>query len=299
MWECGRLMRKLRGLMRGLAWALVIMACFLAAGQYFALNSLEKAAVYLAAAFDTQAALDSLLNQSRFLLIATLAVLGFAMAALILYVAAGYQRNKNTWTEHFTEVAAKEQELTMERDRLDSVYEDLRRMGALTPRVGMHNQSSVVFWLDSNYESFQRASVENLLDGERSTALLFLGLDDVENLYSRDQALVDAILTQMGEQLELWIRQNDVVARWQDASFLLVLTFITLKDALVRAEDFRAALVENALNVHGVEINVSVSCGLSMMLSSDTSWRQAMERAKKALSRRKERGANKLYHEIL
>ena len=110
---------------------------------------------------------------------------------------------------------------------------------------------------------------------------------------------MDAILTEMGEQLELWVRQNDVVARWQDASFLLVLTFITLKDALVRAEDFRAALVENALNVHGVEINVSVSCGLSMMLSSDTSWRQAMERAKKALSRRKERGANKLYHEIL
>jgi diguanylate cyclase len=110
---------------------------------------------------------------------------------------------------------------------------------------------------------------------------------------------VDAVLTEMGEQLELWIRQNDVVARWQDVSFLLVLTYITLKDALVRAEDFRAALVENAFNVHGAKVSVSVSCGLSMMLSSDSSWRQAMERAKKALSRRRERGTNKLYHEIL
>ncbi|MCL2812768.1 MAG: diguanylate cyclase [Clostridia bacterium] len=292
-------MRKLRGMIRGFTWALVIISCFLAAGQYFAIDALEKAAVHLAGALDTQAALASLLDQTRLILLVTLGILGFVMVAMMLYVAAGYQRNKNAWTEHYTEVAAKDQELAMERDRLDSVYEDLRRMGALTPRVGMHNQSSVVFWLDSNYESFQRANVENLLDGERSTALLFLGLDDVEGLYSRDQISVDAILSEMGDQLELWIRQNDVVARWQDASFLLVLTYITLKDALVRAEDFRAALVENALNVHGVDVNVSVSCGLSLMLSSDSSWRQAMERAKKALSRRKERGANKLYHEIL
>ncbi len=295
-------MHRLRNMVRGITWTLAVVFCFLAAGQYFVLDAIRRGEAERLATWPLAGeALNALEGQLHLLLLATLAILGFCLVALVFFLIAGYQRTKNTWTEHYTEVTAKEQELAMERDRLDGVYEDLRRMGALTSHTGMHNQSTVMYWLDANFDSFQRANVENLLDGERSTALLFLGLDDVEALYNQGvgQELVDAILTEMGQQLEQWIRANDLVARWQDASFMLVMTYITLKDALVRAEDFRAAIVENAMNLHGVELNVSVSCGLSMMLSSDSSWRQSMERAKKALSRRKERGANKLYHEIL
>ena len=293
-------MHRLRSMVWGITGALIACFCFLAAGQYFALDALRRgAAAHWVGLPGAQVVLDDLRVQTDFVLLATLITLGLCLVALLFYLAASYQRSRNIWTERFTEAAAKEQELSMERARLDEAYEDLRRMGALTAHTGMHNQTTVTYWLDANFESFQRASVETLLDGERSTALLFLGLDDVENLYGLGQELVDSILTEIGQQLELWIRQNDVVARWQDASFMLVLTYITLKDALVRAEDFRAAIVENAINLHGAEVNVSVSCGLSMMLTSDTSWRQSVERAKKALSRRRERGLNKLYHEIL
>jgi len=293
-------MRKLHGMMQGLMCTLVGIFCFLAAGQYFTLTSLKNEASRAAGSQNIQAALGFLRERTDLVLIATQGILGLCLIALLFYVAAGYQRHKNTWTGHYTEVAAKEHGLAMERDRLDSIYEELRHMGALTPRIGMHTQSTVTYWLDTNFESFHRAGVENLLDGERSTALLFISLDDVETLYSQGlQDTVESILAEMGQQLELWIRSNDVVARWQDSSFMLVLTYISLKDALVRAEDFRAALVENAINTHGNEVNVSVSCGLSMMLSTDSSWRQSIERAKKALSRRKEREKNKLYHEIL
>jgi diguanylate cyclase (GGDEF)-like protein len=289
-------------MMRNTVGILFFLFCFLAAAQYVGLNTLYRAQMKaLGALPGSKSALDALAQNSGTLFFLGLGICAFCLAFVSLYMAGSYLRMKSVWTEHYAEMAAKEQELSMERDRIDGAYEDLRRMGTLTSHAGMHNQNSVMQWLDVNFGSFYRASVENLLDGERSTAILFLALDDVDALYSAGQgkALVDAILVEMSQQLEQWIRQNDLVARWQDASFMLVMTYISLKDALLRAEDFRTALVDSALNIHGVEINVSISCGLSMMLSSDSSWRQAMERAKKALSHRQVRGQNTLYHEIL
>lgn len=295
-------MDRLRSMMRNTALVLFFLFCFLAAAQYIALNTLNRAqAKALSALPGGEGALVALERDTGTLFFLGMGICAFCLVFVLLYLAGSYLRMKNAWTEHYAEVAAKEQELSMERDRIDAVYEDLRRMGTLTAHAGMHNQNTVVQWLDANFNSFHRASVESLLDGERSTAILFLALDDVDLLYNQGQgqALVDAILTEMGQQLEQWIRQNDLVARWQDASFMLVMTYISLKDALLRAEDFRAALVDNALSVHGADVSVSISCGLSMILTSDSSWRQAVERSKKALSRRTERGQNTLYHEIL
>ncbi len=294
-------MHRLRNMIRGVAWILVLLFCFLIAAQYIALNTLYGAQIaQLATLPDAAQAIADLTERSQLIFFSSIGICLLCLVTVLLYLAGRYQRVKNAWTEHYAEVAAKEQELSMERDRLDVIYEDLRRMGALTPRVGMHNQASVMQWLDANYDSFQRAGVESLLDGERSTAILFVSLDDLDALYSdgQGQELIDAVLAEMGLQLEQWIRQNDLVARWQDASFMLVLTYISLKDALLRAEDFRVALVETAQSVQGAR-SVTISCGLSMMLTSDSSWRQAMERARKALTRRKERGNNTLYHEIL
>jgi diguanylate cyclase (GGDEF)-like protein len=289
-------------MMQSTAWILVFVFCFLIAGQYVAFNTLYRANSAELIALPGGAVLQEALGRNfGTVFVTTLAICAACLVLILLCLMGSYLRLKNVWTEHYAQVAAKEQELSMERDRIDGVYEDLRRMGALTSHAGMHNQTTVMQWLDGNFDSFHRANVENLLDGERSTAILFLALDDVDTLYDggHGQQLIDAILKEMGEQLEQWIRSNDLVARWQDASFMLVMTYISLKDALLRAEDFRLALVDNALHVRGVDSRVSISCGLSMMLTSDSSWRQAMERAKKALSHRNERGLNTLYHEIL
>lgn len=295
-------MPALKNMVRKTALLVSIAMLGLVACQYFTLYGVYRTEVaQLGALTGTESILTALRQQTGAVFGATAILCGLCAACVLLYQLYGYQRVKNDWTHRQLEMAVREQALTAERERLNEVYNELRRQGTPATRTGLQQQSTAVHWLDMHFDAFHRATLENLLDGEPSTAILFLGLDDVEKLYNEEHGreTVDAVLGDIGVQLENWVRQNDLVARWQDACFLMIMTRITLKDALLRAEDFRSALVSSPFEVDGVEVTASVSCGLSMMLTSDSSWRQSVERAKKALSRRKERGHNTLYHEIL
>ncbi len=295
-------MHDLRTMVRTITWTVTGLFCALAAGQFFALGTLQAAQTEaLTPIPGTEDALDALRMQHATVLYITVGMCGLCLVIALLCTWTLARRARNTMITRLTQAAVQEQEMSMERGRIDEVYADLRRLGALTPHEGIQNQTSVMQWLDTNFDVFHRTTVEQLLDGERATALMLLSLDHLDALYNREHGrqVVEALLAEIGKQLTQWVRKNDLVARWQDASFLLVMTNITLKDALLRAEDFRAAMVGNPIRIAGTDYTNTLSCGLSMMLTSDSSWRQAAERAKKALSRRHEHGPNTLYHEIL
>ena len=232
---------------------------------------------------------------------ATAGICVLCVAALAFHLITTYRRGKAALVQAEAEMVAREETIQDERNQIDRIYEELRRLGALTPRPGMHNQASIVHWLDANFESFHRISSEALLGGERATAILLLSMDDVEALYALPYGhdIVDSILSLMGPLFEQRTRKNDLVARWHDASFLIILSHISLKDALMRAETLRACVANTEFDAEGGRRSVTVTCGLSMMLASDSSWRQAVERTKKAVQRSKDGGKNTLYHEIL
>ncbi len=224
----------------------------------------------------------------------TLGVVALGALGVLAYQLHAYRKGVRDWRNAQNLLDMREQAVGEERRKIDKVYEELRRLGALKPYTGPRTAASVVHWLDDSFPAFSRISPDQVLAGGRATAIVLLTIDDGAN------AEVDSLSEQIVPIIQQHIRSNDMVARWHGASLMLVLNTITLKDALMRAEDVRISLCERAFQTKQGPTHITLTCGLSLMLQNDASWRQSVERAQRAQQRGKDTGrSGRVYHEIL
>ncbi len=227
----------------------------------------------------------------------TLAVVALAVLGILCYQLHAYRKGVKSWQNAQSLLDMREQTVGEERRKIDKVYEELRRLGALKPYTGPRTAASVVHWLDDSFPAFSRITPDQVLAGSRATAIVLLTLDDTAEAA---HAEIDSLAEQIVPIIQQHIRSNDMVARWHGASLMLVLNTITLKDALMRAEDVRISLCERAFQTKQGPTHITLTCGLSLMLQNDASWRQSVERAQRAQQRGKETGrSGRVYHEIL
>lgn len=162
--------------------------------------------------------------------------------------------------------------------------ETLRSLAYLDPLTGLYN----------------RRRIEEILEAARLTEQLSgtgLGvlLCDIDHFKSVNDAFGhfagDRILVRIGQLLKDHFRRGDAVGRWGGEEFLVVLPNLTLIEAEVIAENFRAKIERET---HPPKGKLTVSLGLAMIRPGETS-ASLLERADRALMLSKQNGRNRLY----
>jgi diguanylate cyclase len=102
----------------------------------------------------------------------------------------------------------------------------------------------------------------------------------------------DRVLRVVAESLAGRIRGTDFLARYGGEEFVMILAGAKLADALQVIEGMRAAVAELGFHFRGAPVSVTMSCGLTALLTGDSS-DAAFDRADKALYQAKDRGRNR------
>jgi len=71
-----------------------------------------------------------------------------------------------------------------------------------------------------------------------------------------------AVIQTVAERLRARVRGHDVLGRWSEARFLLVLPESDVGASLVLAQDLREALSQQALQINGAALEITVSIGV-------------------------------------
>jgi diguanylate cyclase len=102
----------------------------------------------------------------------------------------------------------------------------------------------------------------------------------------------DRVLRILAELLSEQVRETDFMARYGGEEFVLLMPETGLDGAQSVAEKLRLAVQECDTHFHGQPVELTVSCGLTLLSEGDTA-ESALERADQALYRAKRAGRNR------
>jgi diguanylate cyclase len=100
------------------------------------------------------------------------------------------------------------------------------------------------------------------------------------------------VLRAVAECLAKRIRGTDFIARYGGEEFVMILPGTQLENATQLIEAMRAAIAEIGFHFRGTPVSITISSGVTALLSGDSS-DAAFDRADKALYRAKESGRNR------
>lgn len=229
------------------------------------------------------------------LLLLAAALLAAAYAAL----RAGRRQSDRERQENERRLCAAREQLLSEQAKLRRAYAELRTAAFVDPATGFLTQAAMTGWLDANYPRFMQLSAEALLDGGATAAFALLYPDDLpalRKLNGRDTA--EKFLVALGQYVDGHTRKSDLVARWEGDALLLVLSAISLKDALMRCEALRAG-VEAQFFGEMPPCHSTLSIGVSLVLGGDQNWGSTLARSQAALRRARQGGGNTICHDVL
>ncbi|MEO0344967.1 MAG: GGDEF domain-containing protein [Pseudomonadota bacterium] len=183
-----------------------------------------------------------------------------------------------------------------------SLNSELIALQARTEKLNeqLHEQEQLLL-LDTLTQVHSRFAYERRLDEEiavslRSAKPLCYALWDIDffkriNDEHGHQA-GDAVLAQVASYLSRYTRSNDFVARIGGEEFVVLFPDTSIDDATMIAEKLRALIAAAEIAVEGVEIPVTISCGISALKSRDGA-EQLYRRADEALYAAKDAGRNR------
>lgn len=164
----------------------------------------------------------------------------------------------------------------------------------------LHEQEQLLL-LDTLTQVHSRFAYERRLDEEIAVSLrsgkpLCYALWDID-FFKRinDQhghQTGDAVLAQVASYLSRYTRSNDFVARIGGEEFVVLFPDTRIEDATMIAEKLRALIAAAEIAVDGLEIPVTISCGISALKSRDGA-EQLYRRADEALYAAKDAGRNR------
>lgn len=101
-------------------------------------------------------------------------------------------------------------------------------------------------------------------DRTEDLSLVFVSIAhdaDIETRYGREGK--NAALVNIAQQLRASVREYDIVARYDETTFALVLADTVANDAFLWAEKLRGAIASTIIHLHGKSFSVSVTIGVS------------------------------------
>lgn len=110
---------------------------------------------------------------------------------------------------------------------------------------------------------------------------------------SHGHAAGDKALKYVADCLGRNLRSMDFLARYGGEEFVMILPGSSLDDGLALAERIRDAVGNIALHIGGVRQPITISCGITALVSGDTA-AAVFERADRALYRAKAEGRNRV-----
>ncbi|MEM6807676.1 MAG: diguanylate cyclase [Pseudomonadota bacterium] len=164
----------------------------------------------------------------------------------------------------------------------------------------LHEQEQLLL-LDSLTQVHSRFAYERRLDEEIAVSLrsgkpLCYALWDIDYFKrindEHGHQAGDAVLAQVASYLSRYTRSNDFVARIGGEEFVVLFPDTTIDDATMIAEKLRALIAAAEITVDGVEIPVTISCGISALKARDGA-EQLYRRADEALYAAKDAGRNR------
>lgn len=242
------------------------------------------------------AQMRGLLLQSALSLIALVALL-----MLVTYLVLRYAKRMSDLQQKKSEEKldiAREQ-LLSEQTKLKKAYADLRTAAFVDPASGFLTQAAMTGWLDANYPRFMQLSSEELLGGGQTAAFVLIYPDDmpvIRKLHGRE--VTEQFIVMLGQFIDGRTRKSDLVARWEGDALMLVLSAISLKDALMRCEALRSAVEEQFFGTMP-PCHTTLSLGVSLVLGGDQNWLSTLSRTQRSLQRAKDGGGNTICHDVL
>jgi len=153
--------------------------------------------------------------------------------------------------------------------------------------TGLHNLRN--FFILGEHE-FARAKRY-----ERSLSFVMISLDNLEQI--RDtfgDDIVNQILVIVADRCRTNVRYVDILGRYGDEQFILMLPEADLTASRKIAERIRQTVAETPVSTEEGVISVTVSLGVSNLTVKAPNLIAIMERADKAMSLAKEKGGNRV-----
>lgn len=185
------------------------------------------------------------------------------------------------------EARARISNLIVNKQLFDQVQQQRRQlyeMAMTDPLTGLHNRNAL--------SDFTRQLDHSSRTADGSLSLILIDIDHFKKINDQHGHLVgDEVLSQVGELLSRFCRNEDFAVRFGGEELLLVLPGCPLEVATQRAEELRAAL--EALEPAG--LRVTASMGVSAALpDQDTELETAIRTADRAVYEAKAGGRNRV-----
>jgi diguanylate cyclase (GGDEF)-like protein len=171
------------------------------------------------------------------------------------------------------------------------LYNQLRR--ARQQIAGLASSDSLTGL--ANRRSFRLLAEQALREFNRDQlplTLLLLDLDDFAALRKQQTAGTDALLQAMARLLQDSLRRSDILARWDEATFICLLKNCNTSAALQVAEKLRLRNAQLAFSHAGVKLQAAISVGICQMQPGD-SLDSLLAGAGKALERARQGGGDR------
>jgi len=148
------------------------------------------------------------------------------------------------------ELAKKNQELIKAKKTLESAAKT-------DPLTLLSNRREILENIKKEKNRYERSG--------RAFTLILGDLDDFKQFNDRyGHDCGDFILIQVAKIMKEMVRKQDSVARWGGEEFLLLLPETHLEGGGTTAEKIKNAISKKTFNYNGIELNVSITFGVSM-----------------------------------
>jgi len=194
------------------------------------------------------------------------------------------QRRYGEYQQRAEQMTQRLAQLEQQARELHRTLDDERRRARVDVLTGIANRAA--------FDEVFAQEVTRCARGGGTVSVLLWDLDHFKAINDRfGHRVGDGVLREVARCLVRELRAEDLVARLGGEEFATLLIGATLEQALMRAEELRAAIAGLKLHVHGTPIHVTVSCGATEIRAGDTA-ESLFDRADAALYRAKESGRN-------
>ncbi|MBM9591778.1 GGDEF domain-containing protein [Leptospira sp. 201903075] len=175
---------------------------------------------------------------------------------------------------------------------LTDVNEKLLAIAMTDPLTGLSNRRSFLSNLEVEIARKQRSN------GTYPISFILFDLDHFKSIndnYGHD--IGDLVLQEFSSILKTSLRKQDFSARWGGEEFIVLLPDTNLDGAEIVAEKIRNLISLIRLSVNQTEIKCSVSAGVAIMNSKETTADSVIKKADNLLYEAKKRGRNQICSE--
>ncbi len=176
-------------------------------------------------------------------------------------------------------------------DDLEQVKDTLKNLAIFDPLTGLVNRRAFL--------ALSRGELERARRGQSPLSLIGLGIDNFESIKEHyGEEIGNDVLKVVAQGLREKSRQYDGPARYEEATFLLILPGVIGQDAEKIADRILKGMLNTQLSLIDetpVPIHISAGVVSSVHISASIEMDALIQHAKEALSHAKRAGGNQVY----